>query len=575
MAQFRTTADLLDEVLQKSGEVTNGNSPYEALALTYLNKAHQAIIGGGNIFSLTVDEPWTWARSPNPMVLELQPAITYGSVSVTESDINITFSDAPAVSVQGWHFQLVGTKTVYRIMQHSAGVASAVIDSSMIDASGTYSFRLFKLDYEISPAYIYVDSSNDRIDFEEVVGTQLTASLTHGSYTTSNYIAHVVTRLNAAASATITGSYDSVLKAYTVTSDLAGPVVFNLLGATGTNKKRSALPTLGLDRIDYTSANASATGSYVSRYVVNGISRMIEPFKVFTQSTEQPYVYSTDPVTMELDYPTARTAEFIPSHFTKIAETNEGTITVRFNAYPKTKTKLVIDWVPVPIDLQDNAASYPLVPRKDIDALIHAAVAMVLFDKEDTKWEMTFKLAGSALEAMSKKNRAEQFRTGDNYAQIVPRADLSIKPRKLNYGYTVEGSATQASATETTTRMIEVNLDYSDFQAAALTSTVEARTLPANRSLIALIVKHSIPFSGGSISAVNLSVGILGDLTKFIAVYDVYQAVGPAVQESVLVLYYPAEATGIQVTATAVGANLSALTAGAVTLYFQEAVVSS
>ena len=104
MAQFRTTADLLDEVLQKAGEPTNGNSPYESIALTYINKVHQAVVGGGNIFSVKVDEAWTWARAKNPVVMELQPAITFGTVSVTANDVNITFSDAPAISVAGWHF---------------------------------------------------------------------------------------------------------------------------------------------------------------------------------------------------------------------------------------------------------------------------------------------------------------------------------------------------------------------------------------------------------------------------------------------------------------------------------------
>ena len=108
MSQFRTTADILDEVLDKSGEVTNGNSPYESNAVTYLNKAHQAIVGGGSIFSLKVDEAWTWARSRHPINIELLPAVTAGSVQVTADSLNISFTSAPATSVEGWFIRPTG-----------------------------------------------------------------------------------------------------------------------------------------------------------------------------------------------------------------------------------------------------------------------------------------------------------------------------------------------------------------------------------------------------------------------------------------------------------------------------------
>lgn len=568
MAQFRTIQDISDEVLQKSGEPTNGNSPYEATVLTYLNKVHHAIIAGGNIFSTKVDEPWTWARAKYPIVLELEPAITTDTVTVTNGDINITFLTAPTQSVEGWHFQLVGRKTVYKISQHTSSITSAVLDSSVIEESGTYNYRLFKLDYEIFPAYLYVDSWNDRIDFEEAADTPLSATLTHGSYTPTTLINHVVTKLNAAGAATYTGSYDSVLKQFTITSDLSGGAIFTLLGATGTSKRRSALPLLGLDRLDHSGAAA-----YTSAYIVNGIARLIEPFRVFTQESNNPFIKSTDPINLELDYPIALTEEVLPSHFAQVSEDNEGTITVRFNSYPRDTAKVLIDWTPVPIDLQDNAASFPLIPRKDIDVLIHGASSFILFDKEDSKWEQMYGLCKTGLESMEKKNRSELFRTGPEFAQIIPRADLLNRPRKLRYGYTVDGGASAAAVNETAQSMIKVTLSYTDFQTASTTKTVTARTLPSNRTLFALIVKHSTAFAGGAISAITIDVGITTDTDKFIAAFDIFQAVSDSAQESALLLYYPAAATNITVKATATGANLSALTAGSLDVYFQESIV--
>ncbi len=69
MSQFRTTADLVDRVLKRCGEPTNGNSAYEADTLEHINNVHHTIVAGGNIFDLEVDEAWTWAKSKTPMLL--------------------------------------------------------------------------------------------------------------------------------------------------------------------------------------------------------------------------------------------------------------------------------------------------------------------------------------------------------------------------------------------------------------------------------------------------------------------------------------------------------------------------
>jgi len=571
MGQFRTTADIADEVLQKSGEVTNGNSDYEALVLKYLNKAHQAIIGGGNIYSIEVDESWPWARSRHPMILELEPCIVTGSVTVTAGDINVSFDNPPAQSVQGWFFQLNqdgNNSTVYRITAHEAGSDAAVLDSSMLDETGSYSFRLYKLEYELIPAYMYVDRTNDKIDFIQSGTTVLTATLTHGSYTPSTLLAHVVAQLNAAGATSVySGSYDSVTRKFSLISSLAGGKIFSLLGATGTNRLRSSLPLLGFDRLDVTGA-----GTYTSVYVTNGISRLVEPFKVFSSEYSELEICSTDVGTMDDEVPIGYATERVPRRFAKVHHANDGTIVVRFDSYPRYKTKVLIPWVPVPIDLQDNDASIPLIPRNEIDVLIHAATTFVLFDKEDDKWEKTLSVTKAQLEAMQKKLRSELRRTGDNFAQIIPRADLYPgNKRRFRYGYTANPGSGAASSTGNTTST--KTLTYLDFQTAGLTKSVVARTLPSNRMLMALVIKHSQAFAGGSISSLLLDVGTDSDPTQFVNGFDVMQAVGPGVQDSVVLLFYPSISTQIKVRATAVGANLSALTQGSVDVMLTESVI--
>ncbi len=578
MAQFRTTADILDEILQKAGEPTNGNSPFESIALTYANKVHHAIIGGGNIFNLEVDEPWVWARARAPIILELEPAYTTGTITFTNDDVNFTFSSSPVDSLEGWHLQVNGKSTVYKITKHNALDSQGQLDSSFIDDSGVYNFRVFKLDYEVLPTYLYIDSKNDRIDFQETASATLSTTLTHGAYTPLNLISHVAAQIDAAGANAYVGTWDSVLKRnmITRTTTTAG-TFFNMLGASGANKQRSVLPLIGFDRLDQT-----GNTTYTSAYTPNSISRLIEPFKIFTGSFNinypgygrDPFIYSTDPIRMQKDYPLASVREKVPDRFVRLTEENDGTVWVRFNAYPPFKTKVSIDWIPTPIDLQDNTASFPELPRSDVDTLIHGAAAYIAFDKEDNKWEGFLNLTKTALQSMQKRNRSQLFRTGDNFAQIVPRADLDYSQRRFDFGYTVSGSTASQTTAESVQSMIAVTLNYSDFQTASTVSTVTARQLPANRSLFALIVKHSTSFTGSLMSAARLDVGISGDPTKFINSFDVQQVTAASAQDSSLVIFYPAAATDIQVRMTSVGANLSALTQGSITLYFQETIVT-
>lgn len=564
MAQFRTGNDIKKEVLQKSGEPVSGASPFETIAMTYINKVNHAIVAGGSIFDLTVDEPWVWARSPHPIVLELEPAYTSGSLVCTVNDNAVSFSVAPSSSLEGWHIQVNGTNTAYKIVQHTAGEVAATLDSNFLDDTGAYSYRAFKLDYEILSAFAYVDSFSDRIDFTEgTAATVRTATLTHGAYTLSNLVAHVSARMDTVATAAITGTYDSILKQYSLSCSSS----FALLGETGGQALRSVLPTLGFDQRNYTGAQ-----SYTSSYVPSSISRLIEPFKLFTGDPYQPAIYSTDPIKLQEDFPLALVRERTPDRFARIREENNGSIWVRFNSYPKYKTKVQIDWIPVPSDIQDNAVSKPRIPRSDLDVLIHGAAAFIAFDKEDSKFESLINLTKAGLQAMKTKNHGLLNRTGEAFAQIQPRSDYVSPAAKLSYGYTSgsSGAGSTASATETLTA---VTLSYTSFQLASTVTSVVARTLPSSRSIFSIIAKHTQSFTGASVTSVALDVGLTADSTYFISNFTVSQAVAGTAQASYVGLYYPAVATDIYVRLTSTGANLSALTTGTLVLYFQESIV--
>lgn len=110
-------------------------------------------------------------------------------------------------------------------------------------------------------------------------------------------------------------------------------------------------------------------------------------------------------------------------------------------------------------------------------------------------------------------------------------------------------------------------LNYSDFEAAATTDTVEVYVVPSGSRYEIEDVKleRITDFSGGSISAYTISVGVSGAATKFMGAKDVFTGAkatdatafgGGATREDL------AGGTSIIATATSTSANLSTASAG-------------
>jgi hypothetical protein len=225
MAQFRTTADILDSILRRAGEVTNGNSAFESDALEYLNRVHHDILAGGSVFNMDVDEAWTWAHAKAPIILELQPAYETGSVSVTNGSEAGTFSSAPTNSLVGWHIRINQEVEVYKIKTHVAGNTAFELDGNFVgDTAAAASFKAYKLDYEIVGQHITIDSTNNKIDFIEGSGSALVATLTAGVYSPAELATELATQLNAAGSSTYSVTYDSVTRKFTVSITTGGTI---------------------------------------------------------------------------------------------------------------------------------------------------------------------------------------------------------------------------------------------------------------------------------------------------------------------------------------------------------------
>jgi len=430
LAQFRTTADLVDSVLRRSGELTDGNSPFESQALDYLNEIHQTIINGGNEFDVNVDENWTWAKSKQPIIIELHPKHDTGTVSLTSGSESGSFSSAPSASMEGRYLLIDNRPEKMKIISHAGGNAAFELDSAYVGTTGSaLGYKAVMLDYELKSSYYIVNEDNQIINFEETSGTELTATLTVGSYTASDLASEIKTQLDSAGASTYTVSYNAINEKFTLLSDGGGGGgIFSILGATGTDTYRNAHDLLGLDNKDYTLAL-----TYSGIYIKDGICRLFESLNV--HGAEGQYkIAGISELKMSNDYPINNITEGIPEHFAQVKESSDGRLVVRFDKYPKNLTRVEVDYIPIAKDLKDNAASVPLLPRTFMQILEFGACFYLLVDKEDSKAQSYATLAGAKLKAMVKQNRKELSKTGKHFGSVIPRLDRMRRSRKLIYG---------------------------------------------------------------------------------------------------------------------------------------------
>jgi hypothetical protein len=119
---------------------------------------------------------------------------------------------------------------------------------------------------------------------------------------------------------------------------------------------------------------------------------------------------------------------------------------------------------------------------------------------------------------------------------------------------------------------------YTDLSTAGLTNDIELFSLPAKTVIHKTVVKHSVAFSGSTIASYTISVGIAGTLAKFIAAFDVFQAVAATTFSSAATTINQSpenftSAVSVRIAAVAVGANLSAATAGSVDMWVETSLL--
>lgn len=113
---------------------------------------------------------------------------------------------------------------------------------------------------------------------------------------------------------------------------------------------------------------------------------------------------------------------------------------------------------------------------------------------------------------------------------------------------------------------IKYIFNYSDFAIANNTNSINLFTLQPKESIEQVRIKHSVAFSGGTITGYKISVGVSGDENRYASGFDVFQSVTDSAKSRSLI--HSDESitlsTPVLITAESFGDLLSAATAGSV-----------
>ncbi|NVM21122.1 MAG: flagellar filament capping protein FliD [Desulfobacterales bacterium] len=172
----------------------------------------------------------------------LDDASDFDSFSATSSDTDLFTASASASAAAGTHdITVQQLAEVHKLKSAAFGETEEVLQFA-------------------------VDATNNKIDFKENGGAELTATITSGTYTVSELEAEIESRLETASANSIdySVSYDSSTKKFTIKENGSILTQLDLLWATGTNSATSAASILGFDSADDTGALEYASDSEVA-----------------------------------------------------------------------------------------------------------------------------------------------------------------------------------------------------------------------------------------------------------------------------------------------------------------------
>lgn len=138
----------------------------------------------------------------------------------------------------------------------------------------------------------------------------------------------------------------------------------------------------------------------------------------------------------------------------------------------------------------------------------------------------------------------------------------------------LSGGGTPTNPTQVPTWFPCIDFDYTEFAAfAALVGDIEKYSLPARCTIEGVALHVSQAFAAPGLTALTLSVGLTGNLAKYLSAHDAFAAPSNTNIATANQLFAEnlGAATSVRLSAAATGANLSTLTAGAGCLWLKVA----
>ena len=157
---FSTTSELASLTEKELGHNLSGSSSQRTDIVSHLDEAHKTVLAGGGVLNYAEDGRrlrnevvFPFARSQNPKILTLIPAVTTASVTSTRNSASISFAADPnsGTSIANYFIRIKGEDEVYRVSAHTAAATTATLDGVYVGPSNVSAGTcdIFKLQYDI------------------------------------------------------------------------------------------------------------------------------------------------------------------------------------------------------------------------------------------------------------------------------------------------------------------------------------------------------------------------------------------------------------------------------------------
>jgi len=389
MANFTTTADLKLGALDRAGELTNGKSDFDSLALENINHLYRSILAGSNEYKVDLGEYWEWAKSQYPKILELQPAIDTGTVAVTKGSTSATLSAAATPSVKDRYLKVENNPDFFRIDAHTAGGTALTLDANYTNDTETVAnYKIIQFDYDLADNIMRLTDAMT-VYRQQPFGSDL------------DYGIEGIDKKTFRAAHPFFLAREEIPRRFTLISESEGEfrVRFNAYVDRITRVEYDFIPIPNkLTTFTFVDGDVSAVNDTITETnhgLQNG--EIIQ----LTSTGTLPAGLSAD-----LDYYIIERA----ANTFKVALTRGGSV-VDITAAAGGGTHTC-----------SNLAVIPLQHRK---VLMYGAAHMLLVDKSDSKADHYFRLTQALLQALVTDNRRVKQHIAKNRGRLVARQDLS------------------------------------------------------------------------------------------------------------------------------------------------------